>query len=62
MEIPKYCPYCGSKNLEELIPTELLVDNISWVINHYECQDCLEVFEKIILPEDEYFNNISQNN
>jgi DNA-directed RNA polymerase subunit RPC12/RpoP len=62
MEIPKYCPYCGSRNLEELMPTELLVDNLPWLIKHYECQSCLEVFDKIMQSDDEFFNDASQNN
>jgi hypothetical protein len=49
---PEICPYCGEKRLEELEPTEIMVDNSLWVIHHYECQFCTEVFDKII-PEGE---------
>lgn len=45
---PEICPYCGEKRLEELQPTEILVDNSLWTIYHYECQFCTEVFDKII--------------
>ncbi|MDY6820075.1 MAG: hypothetical protein SVN78_00455 [Deferribacterota bacterium] len=58
---PKYCPYCGKKLIEELDSTELIVDNTKWVINHYECQSCLEVFDKINI-EDEDFLDENQNN
>lgn len=49
---PQICPYCGERRLEELEPTEIMVDNSLWVIHHYECQFCTEVFDKII-PEGE---------
>lgn len=47
---PEICPYCGEKRLEELQPTEVVVDDMLWTIYHYECQFCTEVFDKII-PE-----------
>jgi len=49
---PEMCPYCGEKRLEELQPTEIAVDEMLWMIHHYECQFCNEVFDKII-PEGE---------
>lgn len=49
---PEMCPYCGEKRLEELQPTEVVIDDILWTIHHYECQFCSEVFDKII-PEGE---------
>ena len=45
---PEICPYCGEKRLEELQPTEIMVDDTVWTIYHYECQFCTEVFDKII--------------
>jgi hypothetical protein len=50
---PTYCPYCGEQHLDELDPTELIVDNHRWIIYHYECRVCNEVFDKIYL-EDEF--------
>lgn len=50
---PLFCPYCGEKNLEELDPTEMIVDNDMWIIHHYECQDCAEIFDKIILRDED---------
>lgn len=49
---PEICPYCGEKRLEELQPTEILVDNSLWTIYHYECQFCTEVFDKIVTEGD----------
>lgn len=49
---PEMCPYCGEKRLEELQPTEVVIDDMLWTIYHYECQFCSEVFDKII-PEGE---------
>ncbi|MGD9809379.1 MAG: hypothetical protein AB7E76_13400 [Deferribacterales bacterium] len=49
---PEMCPYCGEKTLEELQPTEIVVDEMLWTIYHYECQFCSEVFDKIV-PEGE---------
>ena len=49
---PTMCPYCGEKRLEELQPTEVVIDDMLWTIYHYECQFCSEVFDKII-PEGE---------
>jgi DNA-directed RNA polymerase subunit RPC12/RpoP len=63
MEIPKYCPYCGSENLEELQPTELLIGNNYWFIYHYGCSVCLEVFDKITLESEQYNDDyISKDN
>ncbi|MGE4318156.1 MAG: hypothetical protein AB7E96_04535 [Deferribacterales bacterium] len=45
---PEICPYCGERRLEELQPTEIMVDEMLWTIYHYECQFCTEVFDKII--------------
>jgi len=45
---PEMCPYCGEKRLEELQPTEVVIDDTLWTIHHYECQFCTEVFDKII--------------
>ncbi|KAA0256819.1 hypothetical protein FHQ18_11865 [Deferribacter autotrophicus] len=50
---PVFCPYCGEQNLEELNPTEIMVDNDLWIIFHYECQSCGEVFDKIYLKGEE---------
>lgn len=44
---PEMCPYCGEKRLEELQPTEVVIDEMLWTIYHYECQFCNEVFDKI---------------
>ncbi|MCX8083407.1 MAG: hypothetical protein N3C60_00580 [Calditerrivibrio sp.] len=49
---PTFCPYCGEEHLDELDPTELMVDNQKWLIYHYECQACGEVFDKIFIDED----------
>lgn len=49
---PEICPYCGEKRLEELMPTEIMVDNSLWTIYHYECQFCTEVFDKIVTEGD----------
>ncbi|ADD68504.1 hypothetical protein Dacet_1740 [Denitrovibrio acetiphilus DSM 12809] len=49
---PEMCPYCGEKRLEELQPTEVVIDDMLWTIYHYECQFCSEVFDKIV-PEGE---------
>ncbi|MEF3254177.1 MAG: hypothetical protein K6348_01215 [Deferribacterales bacterium] len=48
---PTYCPYCGEDALEELDPTELVVDNQRWIIYHYECAVCNEVFDKIYIDD-----------
>ncbi|TCK60549.1 hypothetical protein [Seleniivibrio woodruffii] len=56
---PEICPFCGEKRLEELEPTEIMVDNSLWVIHHYECQFCTEVFDKII-PEGELEYDIDE--
>lgn len=49
---PQFCPYCGEKQLEELEPTEVMMENDVWTIHHYECQFCGELFDKIV-PEGE---------
>jgi len=49
---PIFCPYCGLKRLEELDPTEIMVDNDIWIIYHYECQECAEIFDKILLKDE----------
>lgn len=48
---PLFCPYCGKKNLSELEPSELSVDDDVWYIFHYECAKCLETFDKIVLKD-----------
>lgn len=48
---PIFCPYCGKQSLEELEPTELVVDNDVWYIMHYECKECLETFDKVVLKD-----------
>ena len=48
---PKFCPYCGSGRIEPLEPTELMVDDMKWIVYHYECQDCLEIFDKIFIND-----------
>jgi len=55
---PLFCPYCGEKNLEELDPTEIMVDNDLWIIYHYECQDCSEVFDKIVLRDEDLMDDM----
>lgn len=50
---PIFCPYCGKQKLEELNPTEIVVDNDIWIIFHYECQECGEVFDKIFLKDED---------
>jgi len=50
---PIFCPYCGKQKLEELSPTEIVVDNDVWIIFHYECQECREVFDKIYLKDED---------
>ncbi|TYB33465.1 MAG: hypothetical protein FXF49_06025 [Flexistipes sinusarabici] len=57
---PLFCPYCGEKNLEELEPTEIMVDNDLWIIYHYECQDCAEVFDKIVLRDEDLMGGIPE--
>ncbi|MGC8769482.1 hypothetical protein [Calditerrivibrio sp.] len=49
---PSFCPYCGEDHLDELDPTELMVDNQKWIIYHYECKVCGEIFDKIFIDED----------
>jgi len=48
---PIFCPYCGKKSLEELEPTELMVDNDVWYILHYECKECSEMFDRVLLKD-----------
>lgn len=56
---PEICPYCGERRLEELQPTEVVVDDMLWTIYHYECQFCTEVFDKII-PEGELEYDVTE--
>lgn len=49
---PSYCPFCGNKNIELLEPTEMYVDSDIWIIYHYECQLCNEIFDKIYLKDE----------
>lgn len=49
---PLFCPYCGEKEIEELDPTEMMVDDDFWIIYHYECQECSEIFDKILLKDE----------
>jgi hypothetical protein len=48
---PVFCPYCGNQKIEELEPTEMMVDNDMWYIFHYECNECGETFDKIVLKD-----------
>lgn len=55
---PLFCPYCGEKSLNELEPSELLIDNDEWYIFHYECSKCRETFDKIVLKDVDIDENI----
>ncbi|PLX70017.1 MAG: hypothetical protein C0603_03510 [Denitrovibrio sp.] len=57
---PEMCPYCGEKRLEELQPTEVVIDDTLWTIHHYECQFCTEVFDKIITEGQVQFDLFSE--
>ena len=48
---PTFCPYCGERELEQIDSTELTVDNTPWIIYHYECQQCREIFDKIFIND-----------
>jgi hypothetical protein len=56
---PIFCPYCGLKRLEELDPTEIMVDNDIWIIYHYECQECAEIFDKILLKDEGFIDDFN---
>jgi len=59
---PIFCPYCGMKRLEELDPTEVMMDNDIWIIYHYECQECAEVFDKILLKDESFMDEFDGDN
>lgn len=45
---PIMCPFCGGAELIEQEESELETDDEYWVIYHWHCSDCGEVFEKIV--------------
>lgn len=44
---PIMCPFCGGAELFEEEQTEIEADDEYWVIYHWRCADCNEVFDKI---------------
>lgn len=58
--VPIYCPFCSEQKLEELEPTEMFVDTDIWIIYHYECQSCHEIFDKVYLKEEEAVSDIDE--
>jgi len=45
---PIMCPFCGGGELIEEEESELETDDEYWVIYHWRCIDCGEVFDKVV--------------
>jgi len=46
---PIMCPFCGGSDLIEQEQTELETDDEFWVIYHWNCSECGESFDKLVL-------------
>jgi YgiT-type zinc finger domain-containing protein len=56
---PIMCPFCGGAELVEQEESEIETDDEYWVIYHWHCSDCGEVFEKIVArPISEAFEDM----
>ncbi len=56
---PIMCPFCGGAELVEQEESEIETDDEYWVIYHWHCSDCGEVFEKIVTrPISEAFEDM----
>jgi uncharacterized Zn finger protein len=45
---PIMCPFCGGAELIEEEETELETEDEYWVVYHWRCPDCGELFDKVV--------------
>lgn len=48
---PIMCPFCGGSDLIEQEQTELETDDEFWVIYHWNCSECGESFDKLVIQD-----------
>jgi hypothetical protein len=48
---PVMCPFCGGADLVEQEQTELETEDEYWVIYHWNCSDCGESFDKLLVRD-----------
>jgi len=48
---PMMCPFCGGTELIEQEQTELETEDEFWVIYHWDCADCGEGFDKLVIQD-----------
>ncbi len=46
---PVFCPYCGGTRLLEEGISEIPLGQSSWVIYQWNCEDCGEYFNKVVI-------------
>jgi C4-type Zn-finger protein len=46
---PLFCPYCGGTRLLESDVSEVPFGQQSWIIYQWNCEDCGEYFNKVVI-------------
>ncbi len=56
MTEPIACPFCEGTLLQENEPTEIQFDEEIWTIRHWQCLECGETFDKVMIHDEDGFD------